>query len=238
MPSARSDTPASTFDLDPTSLLRGERPAQLPSIQLIERTLSPGGEPLSSTFVRPFGSAVYLHPGEFAIARTLEHVRLPNGLSGEAIGRSSLGRLGLVIATATLIQPGFRGTITLELTNLAGVPIVLYVGIESRSYASTGSNSVNSRHRYAGQYAPESSRLYEDRDLFWIVPFRVQYIVGVVGRRFAGKSSALTYLHEKRGFRVYSMAAIVRDNALSIGLPLEPRSHLQDLGDDLRAGVE
>ena len=78
---------------------------------------------------RPFGSAVYLHPGEFAIARTLEHVRLPNGLSGEAIGRSSLGRLGLVIATATLIQPGFRGTITLELTNLAGVPIVLYVGI-------------------------------------------------------------------------------------------------------------
>ena len=95
---------------------------------------------------------------------------------------------------------------------------------------------MNSRHRYAGQYAPESSRLYEDRDLFWIVPFRVQYIVGVVGRRFAGKSSALTYLREKRGFRVYSMASIVRDNALSIGLPLEPRSHLQDLGDDLRAG--
>ena len=78
---------------------------------------------------RPFGSAVYLHPGEFAIARTLEHVRLPSHLSGEAIGRSSLGRLGLIIATATLIQPNFRGTITLELTNLASVPMVLYVGM-------------------------------------------------------------------------------------------------------------
>jgi dCTP deaminase len=78
---------------------------------------------------RPFGSAAYLHPGEFVIARTLEHVTLPEDISGEAVGRSSLGRLGLVIATATLIQPEFQGTITLELVNLASVPIVLYVGM-------------------------------------------------------------------------------------------------------------
>jgi dCTP deaminase len=78
---------------------------------------------------RPFGSAVYLQPGEFAIARTLEYVTLPATLSAEALGRSSWGRLGLIIATATLVQPGFRGTITLELTNVGSLPIVLYVGM-------------------------------------------------------------------------------------------------------------
>jgi len=82
------------------------------------------------TYVRrPFGSRFYLHPGEFAIARTLEFLSLPTTLSGEAMGRSSWGRLGLVIATATFIQPEFEGTITLELANLGTVPIVLYVGM-------------------------------------------------------------------------------------------------------------
>lgn len=78
---------------------------------------------------RPLGSAFYLHPGDFAIARSLEYVTLPKNLSALAAGRSSWGRLGLVIATATLIQPGFRGTITLELANVGTVPLVLYVGV-------------------------------------------------------------------------------------------------------------
>lgn len=78
---------------------------------------------------RPFGSAFYLHPREFAIARTLEWVTLPKTLGAQATGRSSWGRLGLVIATATLVQPGFKGTITLELSNVGTVPIVLHVGV-------------------------------------------------------------------------------------------------------------
>lgn len=78
---------------------------------------------------RPVGSAFYLHPGEFAIARTLEYLTLPTGTSAEVVGRSSWGRLGLVIATAPLIQPRFSGTITLELANLGTVPMVLYVGV-------------------------------------------------------------------------------------------------------------
>ncbi|HEX2097261.1 MAG TPA: dCTP deaminase [Solirubrobacterales bacterium] len=97
---------------------------------------------------RPLGSAAYLHPGEFVIARTLEHVTLPKDLSAEAIGRSSLGRLGLVIATATLIQPGFQGTITLELTNLASVPIVLYVGMR---IAQLALYRVEERSQHGGQ---------------------------------------------------------------------------------------
>lgn len=78
---------------------------------------------------RPLGSAFYLHPGEFAIARTLEYITLPDDLAGQAVGRSSWGRLGLIIATATLVQPGFAGTITLELSNVGTVPMVLYVGV-------------------------------------------------------------------------------------------------------------
>lgn len=78
---------------------------------------------------RPPGSAFYLHPDQFAIARTLEYLTLPAALSAQVAGRSSWGRLGLVIQTAPLIQPGFRGTITLELANVGTVPIVLYVGL-------------------------------------------------------------------------------------------------------------
>jgi dCTP deaminase len=78
---------------------------------------------------RPFGSAVYLHPGDFTLARTLEQVRVPLDLAADAAGRSSWGRLGLIIATATRIAPGFAGTITLELANLGSIPMVLYVGM-------------------------------------------------------------------------------------------------------------
>jgi dCTP deaminase len=78
---------------------------------------------------RPLGTAFYLHPGEFAIARTLEYIRLPDDIGAQALGRSSWGRLGLIIATATMVQPNFAGTITLELSNLGTVPIVLYVGV-------------------------------------------------------------------------------------------------------------
>ena len=78
---------------------------------------------------RPFGSAVYLHPGDFALARTLEYISLPNDLAADAAGRSSWGRLGLLIATATRVNPSFSGTVTLELANLGSIPMVLYVGM-------------------------------------------------------------------------------------------------------------
>jgi len=78
---------------------------------------------------RPPGSSFYLHPGEFALARTLEFITLPKWTSGQVNGRSSWGRTGLVIATAAHVEPTFQGTITLELANLGTVPIVLYVGV-------------------------------------------------------------------------------------------------------------
>lgn len=70
----------------------------------------------------------YLHPNEMALAATLEYVRLPNNISAYATSRSKWGRLGLVIATATAIHPGWAGTVTLELVNHGNVPLVLYPG--------------------------------------------------------------------------------------------------------------
>lgn len=92
--------------------------------------------------------------------------------------------------------------------------------------------------RYLGQYPPRFSRLADDRDLSWVVPVRVRYVVGVTGLRMSGKSTVLNYLSEKKAFRVYSLATIVREVADRRGVPHEPRSHLQDLGDELRAGAE
>lgn len=93
----------------------------------------------------------------------------------------------------------------------------------------------SSARRYNQQFRPEFSRLHRDRDLRWVVPFSVRYVIGVTGARFAGKSAALAYMSEKKGFETYSLAATLREVAVRLGVPLEPRYRLQDLGDELRA---
>lgn len=89
--------------------------------------------------------------------------------------------------------------------------------------------------RYNRQFRPAFSRLHQDRDLRWVVPLSVRYVIAVTGERFAGKSAALAYLSERKGFRVYSLADTLRDISVRLGVPLEPRYRLQDLGDELRA---
>jgi dCTP deaminase len=70
-----------------------------------------------------------IHPGEFVLGSTQEHVELPNDVVARIEGKSSLGRLGLIVhATAGFVDPGFKGTLTLEITNLTRVPIILWPG--------------------------------------------------------------------------------------------------------------
>ena len=76
----------------------------------------------------PFGKSIVLHPQKFLLGCTLEYVRLPEGYAAYVIGRSSWGRLGLVVATAIGVHPGYSGAITLELRNLGETPIVLHPG--------------------------------------------------------------------------------------------------------------
>jgi len=76
------------------------------------------------------GEAFVIHPGEFCLGRTLEHVELPDDIVARIEGKSSVGRLGLIVhATAGFCDPGWRGTLTLELNNLTRVPIKLYSGL-------------------------------------------------------------------------------------------------------------
>jgi dCTP deaminase len=71
-----------------------------------------------------------IHPGEFVLGRTAEHVELPDDVVARIEGKSSLGRLGLIVhATAGFVDPGFQGTLTLEITNFNSVPIVLRAGL-------------------------------------------------------------------------------------------------------------
>jgi dCTP deaminase len=108
-----------------------------------------------------------LHPGEFVLGATIEYVGLPDDLVARLEGKSSLGRLGLLIhSTAGYIDPGFEGTLTLELSNVANLPIVLTPGMPigqisfmrmttpvDRPYGSPGLRS-----RYQGQMDPTPSR--------------------------------------------------------------------------------
>lgn len=84
---------------------------------------------LTATRYVPFGKEYFLHPNSFVLSSTLEWIRIPRNLSAYVIGRSSWGRRGLVIATATGVHPGFKGCLTLELSNVGEIPIAIKPGM-------------------------------------------------------------------------------------------------------------
>lgn len=115
----------------------------------------------------PSDEAFVLHPGEFALASTYEVVTLPDDIAGRLEGKSSLGRLGLLThSTAGFIDPGFSGHVTLELSNVATLPIKLWPGMKigqlclfrlsSPAEFPYGSSVYGSR--YQGQRGPTASR--------------------------------------------------------------------------------
>ena len=110
-----------------------------------------------------------LHPGEFVLGSTLERVGIPNDLVARLEGKSSLGRLGLLIhSTAGYVDPGWDGYLTLELSNVANLPITLYPGMKIGQisffmltteaevpYGAAG-------NKYQGQRGPTPSRFFKD----------------------------------------------------------------------------
>jgi dCTP deaminase len=115
--------------------------------------------------------AFILHPGEFVLGSTLERVTLPDDLVARLEGKSSLGRLGLLIhSTAGFIDPGWDGHVTLELSNVANLPITIYPGMKigqisfvqltepaEHPYGSSGLGS-----KYQGQRGPTPSRYWQN----------------------------------------------------------------------------
>lgn len=108
-----------------------------------------------------------LHPGEFVLAVTMERVEIPDDLVGRLDGKSSLGRMGLIVhSTAGFVDPGFKGRLTLELHNIINLPVTLYYKMPvsqisfsrlttpaEKPYGAEGS-------KYQGQEGPEPSRYY------------------------------------------------------------------------------
>lgn len=88
----------------------------------------PSESKLTKSHYVPFGDHYILHPKTFVLGITLEWIRLPKKFAGYVVGRSSWGRHGLIIATATGVHPGFTGCLTLELSNVGEIPITIKPG--------------------------------------------------------------------------------------------------------------
>lgn len=116
-----------------------------------------------------FGQKFVLHPGSLTLASTFEYLKLPNTLEGQVEGRSSWARLGLQIATATCIEPGFCGVVTLELSNVGTMPLELYPGMRIaqlvfRTVHSPSAISYTGEHKYKFPIGPQFSRLAHDSE--------------------------------------------------------------------------
>lgn len=119
--------------------------------------------------VMRFGGKFVLHPGTLILGCTFEYVSMPGDLECQVEGRSSWARLGLQIATASSIEPGFKGVITLELSNVGTVPLTLMPGIRIaqlvfRKAEPPVQNPYSGDRKYKCAVGPEFSRLYEDDD--------------------------------------------------------------------------
>lgn len=117
------------------------------------------------------GGEFIIHPGEFVLAATEEWIKLPNDLLGILEGRSSLGRLGLIVhATAAFIPPGSRGHFTFEVSNISSLPVKLYAGMRVAQLAFVrmsspvavpyGKKRLGSK--YQDQEPPTPSRIWKD----------------------------------------------------------------------------
>jgi dCTP deaminase len=127
-------------------------------------------EALQERVTIPLGEPFWLHPQQFALGATLEYMRIPPDMGGYVLSRSSWGRVGLLVATAIMVQPGYTGTLTLELVNEGDTPIALYPGLRVAQLAlhrletETGEPYKSDEAKYSSPTGPQVSRLAWDRD--------------------------------------------------------------------------
>jgi dCTP deaminase len=133
-------------------------------------TTTPIDEYYDQYFV-PVGNEFTLHPHQFILAQTLEYICIPADCFALVLGRSSWGRLGLNIATATAVGAGFRGCITLELRNLGETPLPLKVGVRICQISLIPISEIDSyklyftgQNKYVGPTTAEIPKIREDAD--------------------------------------------------------------------------
>ena len=146
--------------------------------KILRRTSQPGIDPaalndlrteeLAESFSTTFGEPFWLHPGQFVLGATLEYLRLPLSMGAYVLGRSSWGRVGLLVATAVMVQPGYRGCLTLELVNEGESPIALYPGVQIAQLAvhsldqATAHPDALGGGRYFGATTPIAAKLEKE----------------------------------------------------------------------------
>jgi dCTP deaminase len=116
-----------------------------------------------------FGTPFVLHPGTLALGSTFEYICMPPDLEAQVEGRSSWARVGLQIATATSVEPGFKGVLTLELSNVGTIPIELYPGVRIaqlffREAKPPVADAYSGPRKYSCAIGPEFSQIHNDRD--------------------------------------------------------------------------
>ena len=165
-PFDEADVQPSSVDLHVDNLFRTFHNARYPYIDVKQPM-----EDLTELVEVEEAEAFILHPGEFVLGSTRERVRLGDDLVARLEGKSSLGRLGLLIhSTAGYVDPGFEGHLTLELSNVANLPITIYPGMRIgqisffalSSPADNPYGSAGARSKYQGQRGPTPSRYFEN----------------------------------------------------------------------------
>lgn len=211
---------------------------RISSLNPIERTALEKTIPLYQEKVKlNFGRPYILHPQEFVLASTLEFLALPHDLMAYVVGRSSWGRLGIIIATATMVDPLYRGVITLEVVNLGRIPIHLYPCSRIAQIVLHTVSGVTSpeeiEHKYQNSFEPSFSLIHRDSDLPRLADQPFAFAIGLTGLRGTSKSEVVNYLTTEMDFRQFNISDIVRHEAKEQGLMLD-RATLQDFGDEMR----
>jgi dCTP deaminase len=116
-----------------------------------------------------FGTPFVLHPGTLALGASFEYLSVPSDLECQVEGRSSWARVGLQIATATHVEPGFKGVVTLELSNMGTIPVELYPGfriaqVVFRTAKPRLAHAYSGKHKYMWPVGPEFSHVHKDED--------------------------------------------------------------------------
>ena len=164
---ALGDSGAASIDLRLGSWFLVPRQTRVAHLDVYEKDEDiPSESKLAKRHYVSLGGKFVIHPGAFVLGATLEWVRLPGDLAGYVIGRSSWGRRGLIIATATGVHPGFTGCLTLELTNLGQILISVQPGtrvcqlflhnVATESEAVDRSAFVGRRRPILGHVTPDS----------------------------------------------------------------------------------
>ena len=134
---------------------------------------SHSGRNIQKEVIVPFGSSFILHPHSMVLGSTFEFISLPSDVAASIEGRSSWARTGLMVATASYVEPGFKGCITLELSNVSNIPIKLFPGLRIGQiiFDKTTSATEYEGKKYIYPIGPKSTKIGTDSDIPFFLDF-------------------------------------------------------------------